>query len=91
MKNKLPLILIILTVLSVALAVGYTVYERSQSSPGMPQISFDKSSIEARVDASDEELLRRLQGISATLSKDKVASSVLPPRRAAASAASTPA
>lgn len=67
MKNKLPLILIILTVLSVALAVGYTVYERSQSSPGMPQISFDKSSIEARVDASDEELLR---GVTASDPED---------------------
>ena len=67
MKNKLPLILIILTVLSVALAVGYTVYERSQSSPGMPQISFDKSSIEAGVDASDEELLR---GVTASDPED---------------------
>ena len=67
MKNKLPLILIMLTVLSVALAVGYTVYERSQSSPGMPQISFDKSSIEAGVDASDEELLR---GVTASDPED---------------------
>ena len=32
-----------------------------------------------------------LQGIKATLSKDKVASKVLPPIRAAAKAASTPA
>lgn len=67
MKNKLPLILAILTVLSLALAIGYTVYERSESSQGMPQISFAADSIEASVHASEEELLR---GVTASDPED---------------------
>ncbi|MDY3080392.1 MAG: hypothetical protein SOR56_09370 [Oscillospiraceae bacterium] len=67
MKNKLPVILIILTVLSVALAVGYTAYERVGSGPGVPKISFAENSIDASVGASDEELLR---GVTASDPED---------------------
>lgn len=67
MKNKLPLILTILTVLSVALAVGYTFYERAGSGPGLPRISFAEDNIDVRVSASEEELLR---GVTASDPED---------------------
>ncbi len=68
MKNRSTfIILLTLTVLSVALAVGYTVYARAASSPGLPHISFDSSTIEASVNATEEELLR---GVTASDPED---------------------
>jgi len=61
-KNKIAILLAVLTVLSVALAIGYRMYRTSQSSPMPPVITFEEGVPSVKTNASDAELL---QGVTA--------------------------
>ncbi len=67
MKKRFPVLMVILTVVSIAALIGYKVYERAEASPQPPVIEFAGGIINVPTNASDEQLL---QGVRATDPED---------------------
>ena len=56
-KNKLPILMCVLVVLSIAAVVGYLYYAKAVSSPLSPTISFDSDTVTVSTSYTEEELL----------------------------------
>lgn len=67
MKKSFPILLAVLTLLSVAAVAGYKLYVKTAASPQMPSIHFASESLSVPTNASDEELLA---GVTATDPED---------------------
>lgn len=63
MKRKNIVLLLLLTALALAAAIGFAIRSRSVSSPQYPEIRFAQNTISASVDASEAELLRGVTAV----------------------------
>ena len=67
MKKRETIILLLVTLLAVAAALGVAYYKKGMASPKYPEIKFDNDTISVSINATDKELLK---GVTATDPED---------------------